>query len=58
MPSIQDIGAKVQCRHKDTETTTTAGLRRTVCRRCGTVSIDYVEDVFAEERQQLGKHTR
>lgn len=57
MPANRGLGTKVQCPHKDTKTVTNAGLRRTVCQRCGFVSVHYVEDVFAEEQEQLGQHT-
>lgn len=58
MLSIRDLGNKVPCQHEETKTVITAGLRRTVCQRCSHVSVDFVEDVFEEERAQLGRHTR
>ncbi|MGH3650555.1 MAG: hypothetical protein ACRDU9_07570 [Acidimicrobiia bacterium] len=42
-----------ECRHHQKKTVETAGLRRTVCPRCKTVTVDFVYDVFAEEQEQL-----
>jgi len=53
----RDRESRTTCQHKDTRSATIAGLRRTVCQRCGLVSVDFVKDVFAEQRKQLGKHT-
>ncbi len=44
---------RVECRHRKKMITETAGLRRTVCQRCGSVSVDFLYDVFAEEQKQL-----
>jgi len=57
MGVIRDRESRVTCKHRDTRSATIAGLKRTVCQRCRLVSVDYVKDVFAEERKQLGKHT-
>jgi len=57
MGVIRDRESRVTCQHLDTRSATIAGLKRTVCQGCGLVSVDYVRDVFAEERKQLGKHT-
>lgn len=57
MDATRDRETRIPCRHEETRSATIAGLRRTVCQRCGRVSVDFVEDVFAEERKQLGKHT-
>lgn len=53
----RDRESRGTCQHKDTRSATIAGLKRTVCQRCGRVSVGFVKDVFAEERRQLGKHT-
>lgn len=53
----RDRESKATCQHEDTRSAIIAGLRRTVCQNCGLVSVDFVMDVFAEERRQLGKHT-
>lgn len=53
MRSIRQVGSKVHCRHKRTKTTTSAGMSRTVCLVCGSVTVAFVEDVFAEEQEQL-----
>lgn len=52
MRSIREVGSRV-CRHKRTKTTTSAGMSRTVCETCGSVTVGFVEDVFAEEQKQL-----
>jgi hypothetical protein len=44
---------RVECRHRKKKSSETAGLRRTVCQRCGSVTVDFVYDVFAEEQEQL-----
>lgn len=44
---------KVECRHRKKQSIETAGLRRTFCGRCGTVSVSFLYDVFAEEQEQL-----
>lgn len=46
---------KADCRHRKTKSSETAGLRRTVCQRCGAVTVDFLYDVFAEEQEQLGR---
>lgn len=53
----RDRESRATCQHNEKRSATIAGLRRTVCLRCGQVSVDFVKDVFAEERKQLGKHT-
>jgi hypothetical protein len=53
----RDRESRINCQHRETKSATIAGLRRTVCQSCGLVSVDFVKDVFAEERRQLGKHT-
>lgn len=49
---------RVECRHRNKQSIETAGLRRTVCRRCGTVHVDFLYDVFAEEQSQLRRLAR
>lgn len=44
---------KVDCRHRRKKSIETAGLRRTVCQKCGAMTVDFLHDVFAEEQQQL-----
>lgn len=44
---------RVECRHRKKKSSETAGLRRTVCSKCGVVTVDFVYDVFAEEQEQL-----
>ncbi len=44
---------RIKCRHRKKKSSETAGLRRTVCQRCGSVTVDFVYDVFAAEREQL-----
>ena len=46
-------GTETDCGHKLKTYTETAGIKRAVCDKCGRVSIDFVRDVFAEERKQL-----
>lgn len=46
-------GDDTGCGHKPKTYTETAGIKRAVCDKCGNVSIDFVRDVFAEEREQL-----
>lgn len=53
MRSIREMSSRIQCGHKRTKTITTAGMRWTVCQRCRSVTVVFVEDVFAEERKQL-----
>ncbi|MFZ0013432.1 MAG: hypothetical protein WAL25_04880 [Acidimicrobiia bacterium] len=48
---------KIECRHRKKQSTETAGLRRTFCQRCGTVTVDFLYDVFAEEQEQLRQLT-
>lgn len=47
---------RVDCRHRRKKHTETAGLRRTVCQRCGAVTVHFLYDVFAEEQKQLAEH--
>lgn len=44
---------RVKCRHRKKTVTETAGLRRTVCQRCGAVAVLFLHDVFAEQQKQL-----
>jgi hypothetical protein len=44
---------RIECRHRKKKVSETAGLRRTVCARCKTVTVSFVSDVFAEEQEQL-----
>lgn len=44
---------RIECRHRKKKVSVTAGLRRTVCPRCKTVTVTFVNDVFAEEKEQL-----
>ncbi|MGD2100847.1 MAG: hypothetical protein PVG83_01300 [Acidimicrobiia bacterium] len=44
---------RIECRHRKKKVSETAGLRRTVCPRCKTVTVTFVHDVFAEEKRQL-----
>ncbi|HWB88935.1 MAG TPA: hypothetical protein VG872_06945 [Acidimicrobiia bacterium] len=44
---------RIECRHRRKEIIETAGLRRTVCPRCRTVTVDFLYDVFAEQQRQL-----
>jgi hypothetical protein len=44
---------RVECRHRRKQVMETAGLRRTVCPRCRTVTVDFLYDVFAEQQKQL-----
>ena len=44
---------RVECRHRKKDRLETAGLRRTVCHKCGSVTVDFLRDVFAEEQRQL-----
>ena len=48
---------RVECRHRKKKSLETAGLRRTVCQRCGAVTVDFLYDVFAEEQEQLRQIT-
>ncbi|MDX1469158.1 MAG: hypothetical protein R3258_07430 [Acidimicrobiia bacterium] len=45
--------SKADCGHKPKTYTEIAGIKRAVCDKCGSVSIDFARDVFAEERKQL-----
>lgn len=49
---------KSECRHRKKKSIETAGLRRTVCPRCRTVTVDFLYDVFAEEQKQLRRLSR
>ena len=49
---------RLECRHRKKKSIETAGLRRTVCHRCGSVTVDFLYDVFAEEQKQLRSLTR
>lgn len=49
---------RIECRHRKKKSIETAGLRRTVCQRCGSVTVDFLYDVFAEEQEQLRNVTR
>ena len=44
---------RIECRHRKKKSIETAGLRRTVCTKCGTITVDFLYDVFAEEQAQL-----
>ena len=44
---------RIECKHRKKLTTETAGLQRSVCQKCGHVSVDFLFDIFAEEQQQL-----
>ena len=44
---------RIECRHRKKQKSELAGIQRTVCSKCGHVSVDYLFDVFAEEQQQL-----
>lgn len=44
---------RVECRHRKKTVTETAGLRRIVCKRCATITVQYLHDVFAEQQEQL-----
>jgi hypothetical protein len=48
---------KTECRHRKKKSIETAGLRRTVCQRCRTVTVHFLYDVFAEEQEQLRQLT-
>jgi hypothetical protein len=48
---------KAECRHRKKKAIENAGLRRTVCQKCGSVSVDFLFDVFAEEQEQLRRLT-
>ncbi len=48
---------RIECRHRKKKSLETAGLRRTVCQRCGAVTVDFLYDVFAEEQEQLRQIT-
>jgi hypothetical protein len=49
---------RVECRHRQKMSIETAGLRRTVCQRCRSVTVDFLYDVFAEEQKQLRRLAR
>ena len=49
---------RVECRHRNKTRLETAGLRRTFCHRCGTVTVDFLYDVFAEQQRQLSRQSR
>jgi len=49
---------RVECRHRKKRISETAGLRRTVCSKCKTVTVDFLYDVFAEEQAQLRRLAR
>ena len=49
---------RVECRHRKKRISETAGLRRTVCPKCKTVTVDFLYDVFAEEQAQLRRLAR
>lgn len=54
MPSLKrGRHERIECRHRKKAVTETAGLRRTVCQRCGTVTVQYLHDVFARQQEQL-----
>ena len=44
---------RIDCKHRKNQKTELAGMQRSVCVKCGHVSVDYLFDVFAEEQQQL-----
>ena len=44
---------RIECRHRKKQVSETAGIQRRVCEKCGHVSVVYLFDVFAEEKQQL-----
>lgn len=46
-----------ECRHRKKKIHETAGLRRTVCPKCRSVTVDFIHDVFAEAQEQLRRLT-
>jgi hypothetical protein len=48
---------RTECRHRKKKSIETAGLRRTVCPKCGTITVHFLYDVFAEEQAQLRRLT-
>lgn len=42
-----------ECHHPERVETAFAGLGRAVCEACGHVSVSYLYDMFAEQREQL-----
>lgn len=49
----QDRAPVEECAHEHRVKNGFAGLGRSVCEKCGHVSVSYLYDMFEEERRQL-----